>query len=106
MNEGANCIVYGCTNKQGSGRFVGVLCFPCHDYIANKPSASVGHSQAWRNAYETVRQYNNARAERIAACFMEIESLVDLANYPAWYKVRQEIELLTTHRQQCPNRHP
>ena len=97
MLEHTRCIVYGCPNEHGQGQFVGALCFPCHDYIASKPSASVGHSQAWRNAHETVRQYNNARAERIAACFMEIESLVDLANYPAWYKVRQEIERLTRY---------
>lgn len=30
---GDKCIVFGCSNHTSQGRFIGVLCGPCHHYI-------------------------------------------------------------------------
>lgn len=44
------CIVKGCPNSDDQGKFVGDLCFPCHEHITIGESC---HSQAYQNARET-----------------------------------------------------
>jgi hypothetical protein len=44
------CIVRGCNNQKNQGNFVGDLCVPCFEFIAE----GVGiYSQAYRNAIKT-----------------------------------------------------
>ena len=44
------CIVKDCKNHEHEGKFVGSLCFPCHEYITK---ADGRHSQAYRNTQRT-----------------------------------------------------
>ena len=44
------CIVKDCKNHDHEGKFVGSLCFPCHEYITK---AEGRHSQAYRNTHRT-----------------------------------------------------
>ena len=44
------CIVKDCKNHEHEGKFVGSLCFPCHEYITK---AEGRHSQAYRNTQRT-----------------------------------------------------
>ncbi len=50
----AKCIVKDCMNHTNEGKFVGELCAPCFNYIANGKGV---HSQAYRNAQPKEPQY-------------------------------------------------
>jgi hypothetical protein len=52
--RGKRCIVKSCTNHNEEGSFVGGLCSPCHDFVAN---GIVNHSQACRNAIEATDMF-------------------------------------------------
>ena len=45
------CIVWSCTNKTSEGKFVGDLCYPCHQFITRLDGR---HSQAYRNSLQVV----------------------------------------------------
>ena len=47
------CIVFKCPNRTTQGKFVGVLCYPCYDYITKNEGV---YSQAYRNALTTARE--------------------------------------------------
>lgn len=87
------CIVYNCFNKANEGLFIGEICGPCHAHITEKPKGKQGYSQAWRNSIETAEKYSAARIDIIKEAFRTIETLTkaDFANYPAWYKLREDI---------------
>jgi len=43
------CIVKNCDNRMSEGKFVGMMCSPCHQFV----SEGIGrYSQAYRNALE------------------------------------------------------
>jgi hypothetical protein len=45
--EPVACIVKGCSNHRGEGRFIGALCSPCHTFITTGEGK---YSQAYRNS--------------------------------------------------------
>lgn len=47
--DSERCIVLDCTNYQHEGKFVGELCYPCHQFVVDGCGV---HSQAFRNAVE------------------------------------------------------
>lgn len=40
------CLIPGCQNHTDEGKFIGDLCFPCHDYVFKNKGVD---SQAYRN---------------------------------------------------------
>ena len=57
------CAVKDCTNHAHQGKFIGLLCAPCHAFIAGERSG--GWSQAYRNARHEIDEA--VKAER-GAC--------------------------------------
>jgi hypothetical protein len=43
------CAVKDCVNRSDQGEFVGLLCAPCHEYVAGRGDKACS-SQAYRNA--------------------------------------------------------
>ena len=58
MHQCTKCIVKGCANKNGEGRFVGNLCAPCHTMLTD---GHIGHSSAWF-VVEIAKLRNNIQA--------------------------------------------
>lgn len=51
INKVKQCVVFGCTNTSDEGKFVGSLCFPCHEFIANlERNNSVAYTNARNEA--------------------------------------------------------
>lgn len=48
---GIKCIVKDCVNHTHEGKFVGTLCAPCYQWIAERQGF---HSQAYRNEFGDV----------------------------------------------------
>ena len=46
------CAVVGCNNHDHEGKFVGLLCNPCHSFISGSPLGR--NSQAYRNTQTLV----------------------------------------------------
>jgi hypothetical protein len=57
------CAVKDCENHSNEGQFVGLLCLPCHRFIAGDGGL---YSQAFRNSSDMIKQA--VEAEREAIC--------------------------------------
>lgn len=67
------CAVKDCTNHAHQGKFIGLLCAPCHAFIAGECSG--GWSQAYRNARHEIDEAVKAEREACAkACDAYAES--------------------------------
>jgi len=61
---GIKCAVKDCTNHTHQGRFVGLLCAPCHSYVSSGDGG--GYSQVARN---TQREWVGLTDEEAAECW-------------------------------------
>ena len=57
------CAVKDCENHSNEGQFVGLLCLPCHRFIAG---AGGLYSQAFRNSSDMIKQAVEAERETCA----------------------------------------
>ena len=58
------CIVKDCPNHEHEGKFMGNLCSPCAEFIANgKTSMKNLYSQAYRNVQKAVEEEREACAK-------------------------------------------
>jgi len=64
------CAVKDCENHSNEGQFVGLLCLPCHRFIAGDGGL---YSQAFRNSSDMIKQAVEAERE---ACAKVCEDLV------------------------------
>jgi hypothetical protein len=65
MTRGYNikCAVKDCENHSNEGQFVGLLCLPCHRFIAGDGGL---YSQAFRNSSDMIKQAVEAEREACA----------------------------------------
>ena len=54
------CAVKDCENHNNEGQFVGLLCLPCHRFIAGDGGL---YSQAFRNSSDMIKQAVEAERE-------------------------------------------
>ena len=57
------CAVKDCENHSNEGQFVGLLCLPCHTFIAGDGGL---YSQAFRNSSDMIKQAVEAEREACA----------------------------------------
>ena len=57
------CAVKDCENHSNEGQFVGLLCLPCHRFIAGDGGL---YSQAFRNSSDMIKQAVEAEREACA----------------------------------------
>jgi hypothetical protein len=65
----AKCIVLGCPNHRGEGRFVGDLCAPCFAFVALGEGT---HSQAYENARAVERREALEVVQRVSERLEEV----------------------------------
>ena len=87
------CAVKNCENHFGEGKFVGLLCYPCHEFITGEGGV---YSQAYRNSNDMIKQAVKAERERmdlnaIHTCHAECQN-------PFCVRVR---EAVAHEREQC-----
>ena len=58
------CAVKDCENHSNEGQFVGLLCLPCHRFIAGDGGL---YSQAFRNSSDMIKQAVEAERDAILA---------------------------------------
>jgi hypothetical protein len=68
------CAVKDCTNHAHEGKFIGLLCSPCHNFIAGERGG--GRSQACRNTQYKIDEAVKAEREACAKV-CETEGSVD-----------------------------
>ena len=61
--EPVACIVKGCRNHRGEGRFIGALCSPCHTFITTGEGK---YSQAYRNSQREWQGLTEKEMEKLA----------------------------------------
>ena len=80
------CAVKDCENHSNEGQFVGLLCLPCHRFIAGDGGL---YSQAFRNSSDMIKQAVEAERE---ACRQACKALADAAQEEAYYRGHMECE--------------
>ena len=68
MTKSTKCAVKNCENHEHEGKFVGLLCSPCHTFVAGDGGL---YSQAYRNSQEMIN----------VAVKMEHESTMEMLEY-------------------------
>lgn len=81
------CITKDCLNHVNEGEFVGELCAPCWDYIANGKGV---HSQAYRNAQPKEPQYLYVYFTGLAE--VSLSTLDNLTQYELLGKIKLEVD--------------
>lgn len=75
------CIVYGCTNYEGEGEFVGDICYPCHRMLVSgiiTPSSAFFVEQI-NNLEAKCAHITKSAIERIDSLEHKYNRVLDLA---------------------------
>jgi coenzyme F420-reducing hydrogenase beta subunit len=83
------CAVKDCENHSNEGQFVGLLCLPCHRFIAGDGGL---YSQAFRNSSDMIKQAVEAERGACAKVCLNMEGMAgDYADkYAAAIRARGE----------------